>query len=1149
MTPLPLLCALVSVSQAAPLDPAAYGSLAASFAPGSAVTVNSTTGQMSGGASFTGLVVGSTVVFTFDSVNVTQPITITGTRSVAFLSKGTLTVNAAITAVGSGVTAGAGGDDGGNFDGDSGSGPGGGSGYYGGAGGGFGGRGGDAGYAAGGAVFGDLATALDGGSGGGRSAYSGSGNGGGGGGAIELGSLGALNLGASALLDVRGRAGADDSVDGGGGGAGGGILVHGVGGTCSGQLLADGGRGGDGLFYSFGGGGGGGGRITVLGLSAVTCTRSVSAGRGGLGVYYYYLYAPWDGAPGSPGVSILDLDGDADGWTVGELDCNDANATINPGAAEVVGDNVDQSCNGVEDCFVDADNDGARTLVTDPGGTNGDGDCNDANEGLAADLVDCNDGSSAIRPGASEVTADGVDQNCDGVEDCWTDADNDGARVAVVDPGGANGDADCNDANEALGTDPLDCADTDASRSPAAGELPGDNVDQNCDSVENCYVDADNDGGRTTTVQTGGTNNDADCNDPNEALAAELLDCNDASAAIGPLAAEVPGDNTDQNCDGLEDCYVDADNDGARTAAVDPGGSTTDADCNDANEAVAADLLDCNDASAAISPAASEVVADGVDQNCDGVEDCYTDADDDGGRTGVIQPGGANNDADCNDPAEGVTSDPADCDDAVFARGPFAIEGVGDNVDQNCDGREDCFVDADDDGARTTVVDAGGTNDDADCNDAREGLAGDLLDCDDTASGVGPNAAEVPGDGIDQDCDGVEDCFVDDDDDGALGVGVLAGGTNNDADCGDPGEGSAGDPVDCADGNAARAPGNPEIGCSGVDEDCSATTPDLGDEDLDGAQCDVDCDDGDASVLPGGTEVACNGVDDDCDTLTPDGVDSDLDGASVCGGDCDDADDTVFPGADELACDGIDNDCEPLTVDDPDLDEDGLYACSGDCDDLDPAVPGPTELECNGADDDCDPLTPDGPDLDGDGTSGCGGDCDDNDPTSFPGAPEVYCDGIDQDCDGDADPDPDDDSDGWTICAGDCDDGDAEVFPAAAEEPCNGIDDDCDPGTLDDPGTCAPPHTGDSGDTGETGVIVETGVPLDTGESGDTGATGHTGGDTGSPPTDSAPPPGGTVPVADPGCGCGTTTGRSASWLVGAGLLALRRRRSRASGV
>jgi hypothetical protein len=42
--------------------------------------------------------------------------------------------------------------------------------------------------------------------------------------------------------------------------------------------------------------------------------------------------------------------------------------------------------------------------------------------------LDCVDNNVSINPGASETTADGIDSNCDGIEVCYVDEDNDGWR-------------------------------------------------------------------------------------------------------------------------------------------------------------------------------------------------------------------------------------------------------------------------------------------------------------------------------------------------------------------------------------------------------------------------------------------------------------------------------------------------------------------------------------------------------------------------------------------------------------------------------------------------------------------------------------------------------------------------------------------------
>ena len=159
--------------------------------------------------------------------------------------------------------------------------------------------------------------------------------------------------------------------------------------------------------------------------------------------------------------------------------------------------------------------------------------------------------------------------------------------------------------------------------------------------------------------------------------------------------------------------------------------------------------------------------------------------------------------------------------------------------------------------------------------------------------------------------------------------------------------------LDCDDADPAVRPGADEVGCNGIDDDCTADTPDGDDVDADGFSACDDCADADATVNPGATEVSCNAVDDDCDAATIDGVDADLDGYTACI-DCADADAVVNPGAAEITCNGIDDDCDAGTPDGADLDLDGWTQCD-DCDDTsDIAHPSATEACDNGADDDCD---------------------------------------------------------------------------------------------------------------------------------------------------------------------------------------------------
>ncbi len=749
-------------------------------------------------------------------------------------------------------------------------------------------------------------------------------------------------------------------------------------------------------------------------------------------------------------------DADGDGYCVAGIgyseDCDDTDASVHPGATEVVGDGIDQDCDGQEECYVDADGDGYTDGSTV---TSLDEDCDDAGEGDDTTAAgDCDDSDGDVHPGATEVVGDEVDQDCDGVEECWDDADADGYHAGTS---SVSADMDCQDAGEADATTPGgDCDDGDAAINPAATEITGDGVDQDCDGEEACYVDADSDGYRTGDTVT--STDDTDCSDAGEALStATSGDCDDSDASVHPGAAEVTADGVDQDCDGQEACYVDADDDGYRltTSTV----TSSDADCSDSGEALASEPDgDCDDTDASINPGVAEVVADEIDQDCDGGEICYADADADTYRTSSTV---RSSDSDCTDSGEAAAVLPAgDCDDSDATLHPGATEGIGDEVDQDCDGEELCYVDADRDGYRTGATVTSG---DTDCSDTGEATSSTATgDCDDTSAAVNPGATERCN-GVDDDCDGTVDgasavdaatWFDDDDADGFGDAGSPS------TECTQP-SGTVSDATDCDDSEPLVYPGGFEY-CDGLDNDCDGVVDDGAPPDF-SWYADVD---GDGFGDPTTLEEACIGPAD----------------AVQDGTDCDDTVASIHPGAEEL-CDGIDQDCDGLITGETDDDGDGYAPCDGDCWEGDATV-NPDGVETpDGVDDDCDGIVDDGTaaaDDDGDGLSEREGDCDDTDATVYPGAPELP-DGLDQDCDEEADEGTeaaDDDGDGTSELDGDCDDTTRAVGPHVTER-CTevgqlAIDDDCDgeidegcedtlkPGTSDCEG-CASSGRGSSG--------------------------------------------------------------------------------------
>ncbi|MBL7922723.1 MAG: hypothetical protein JNL88_00850 [Bacteroidia bacterium] len=152
----------------------------------------------------------------------------------------------------------------------------------------------------------------------------------------------------------------------------------------------------------------------------------------------YYTDADGD-SYGDPASPVISCTGAPSGAVADNTDCNDANAAVNPAAADVC-NGLDDDCDGTTDegCsaltfYADTDNDSygnpssfiVQTNPVPPAG-------------YVADNTDCNDGNASVNPAATEL-CNNMDDDCDGSIDEGFDADNDGYTSC-------NGDCDDNNA-------------------------------------------------------------------------------------------------------------------------------------------------------------------------------------------------------------------------------------------------------------------------------------------------------------------------------------------------------------------------------------------------------------------------------------------------------------------------------------------------------------------------------------------------------------------------------------------------------------------------------------------------------------------------------------------------------------------------------
>ena len=675
------------------------------------------------------------------------------------------------------------------------------------------------------------------------------------------------------------------------------------------------------------------------------------------------------------------------------LDCDDADASVNPDAAE--------HCNGIDDdCDGDIDEDAsdATTWYQDADGDGYGADdvsilrCEEV-DGYTDVAGDCDDAWVEVNPEADEY-CDGADNDCDGDideddalgADTWYfDEDGDGwgledtTTVSCYRPSlfaAEYGDCDDDDGEVFPGADEV-CNDKD-------DDCDGDADEDDAIDATTWYQDADNDG-------YGGTITTVTCEQPSGYVDAGS-DCDDSRADVNPGGTEVcDADDADEDCDGLVDdldssldsstaldWYRDDDSDGYGSSAH------TITRCDGPTGYIAADVgEDCDDTDSRVNPGATEICdTDDTDDDCDGLVNTddpsvdtstfvtwYADTDGDG-----FGDHGSSQDA-CGAPT-GYVADDTDCDDTRVDVNPDGAEVCdADNADEDCDGVTDDYDSSVDSATYDTWyadADADGYGEAASpisqC-DQPSGYVTDATDCDDGEYFVNPGAQEVcDEDDIDEDCDGRADSLDRSADPGSQYTFYA----DDDGD----GYGDIGDSITACDAPAGFVSNS------------------------------NDCDDSRDDVSPAETEL-CDAydTDEDCDGLADD-ADSSADSGSMstfyADSDSDSFGDLTAPAA---ACDA------PT----------GYVADNNDCDDeVATTFPGATET-CNYTDDDCDGDTDEGVtvtywqdvDLDGEGGSSMSGefcesspasgwselfsDCDDADPYVYSAAPEL-CDGQMNDC-------------------------------------------------------------------------------------------------------------------------------------------------------